>query len=84
MDYLLTVLQNIISSFWIRTPILAVIAWIVFLVNRIRLKNVASETQRKRRSRVRTISLILAILFTAGFILLCLCLQEAPPTPIPQ
>ena len=83
MNYLLTVLDKIASSFWLNTPILAVIAWIVFLVSQIRLKNTASETLRKRRRRVRTVSLILAILFTLGFILLCACLMEAPPVPIP-
>ena len=78
MNYLLTVLNNILSSVWLHTPILAVIAWIVFLVSQIRLRNTASETLRKRRRIVRTVSLILAILFTLGFVLLCLCLMEAP------
>ena len=65
-------------------PILAVIAWIVFLVNQIKLKNTFTENLRKRRRRARTVSLILAILFTLGFIFLCFCLMEAPATPIPQ
>ncbi len=82
MNYLLTVLQNIVTSVWLCTPILAVIAWIVFLVNQIRLKNTASVTLRKRRRRVRTVSLILALLFTLGFIFLFLCLSEAPAVPV--
>ncbi|MBQ9374111.1 MAG: hypothetical protein IJU06_04840 [Oscillospiraceae bacterium] len=84
MDYLISAFQNFGVFVWIFTPFLAVIAWIVFLVNRIRLKSAASSTLRKRRRCVRTVSLILAILFTLAFILLFLCLMEAPPKPISQ
>ena len=83
MNYLLTVLNNIVSSVWFHTPILAVIAWIVFLVSQIRLKNTLSETLRKRRRTVRTVSLILAILFTALLVLLFIYLSEEFQTPIP-
>ena len=83
MNYLLTVLDNIVSSVWLQTPIFAVIAWIVFLVSQIRLKNTASEALRKRRRTVRTVSLILAILFTALLVLLFIYLSEEFQTPIP-
>ena len=82
MNPMLSVFQKTVSSFWICTPFLAVVAWLVFLVNQIRWKNTASEALRKRRRRVRTVSLILAILFTLGFILLYLCLMEAPEAPV--
>ena len=84
MDHVVSVLQSFGVSVWIITPILAVIAWIVCLVNQIMLKSNASSTLRKRRRCVRTVSLIIAILFTLGFILLCFCLMDAHPTPIPQ
>ena len=83
MNYLLTILQKIVSSVWLCTPILGVIAWIVFLVNQIRLKNTASEALRKRRRLVRTVSLILAILFTALLVLIFIYLTEEFQTPIP-
>ncbi len=84
MDHIVSVLQSFGVSVWIITPVLAVIAWIFFLVNQIRFKSTDSSTLRKRRRCVRTVSLILAILFTLAFILLCVCLMEAPPKPIPQ
>ena len=84
MNYIPSVLHKIVSSVWICAPILAAIAWIVFLVNQLKLKNTLTEDLRKRRRCVRTVSLILAILFTLGFLLLCLCLMEAPDTPLPQ
>ena len=84
MNYIPSVLHKIVSSVWICTPILAAIAWIVFLVNQLRLKNTLTEDLRRRRRIVRTVSLILAILFTLGFLLLCLCFMEAPDTPLPQ
>ena len=84
MNPMLSVFQKTVSSFWICTPFLAVVAWLVFLVNQIRWKNTASEALRKRRRVVRTVSLLLAILFTLGFLLLCLSFMEAPDTPLPQ
>ena len=84
MDHIVSVRQSFGVSVWIITPVLAVIAWIFFLVNQIRFKSTDSSTLRKRRRCVRTVSLILAILFTLAFILLCVCLMEAPPKPIPQ
>ena len=84
MDHIVSVLQSFGVSVWIITPVLAVIAWIFFLVNQIRFKSTDSSTLRKRRRCVRTVSLILAILFTLAFILLFLCLMEAPPKPISQ
>ena len=83
MNYILSVLHKCGSYLLIFTPILAGISWIVFLVNQIKLKNTFTEHIRKRRRRVRTVSLIFAILFTLSFIFLCFCLMEAPPVPIP-
>ena len=82
MNYILSVLHKCGSYLLIFTPILAGISWIVFLVNQIKLKNTFTEHIRKRRRRVRTVSLIFAILFTLGFVLLCLCLMEAPAAPL--
>ena len=83
MNYIVSVLHKCGSYLLIFTPILAGISWIIFLVNQIKLKTTFTDHIRKRRRCVRTVSLILAILFTLGFVLLCLCLMEAPPVPIP-
>ena len=43
---------------------IAPIAWVVFIVSCFRAKNSYSESTRKRRRIIRTVSLITAILFT--------------------
>lgn len=63
---------------------IAPIAWVVFIVSCFRAKNSYSESIRKRRRIIRTVSLILAILFTLCVIYLCFALSESPAVPLPE
>ena len=60
----LTVLEMIPVNLYIAAFFIAPIAWIVFIVSCFRIKSANSDSARKRRRTVRTISLIAAILFT--------------------
>ena len=84
MDWLITVIHRLSGGLVLAAFPLALIAWVVFAVSQLRLKNTYTEAQRKRRRWLRTISLILAILFTALVLFICVCLMEPPPTPLPQ
>ena len=63
---------------------IAPIAWIVFAVTQHRLKKTVTEPQRKQRRILRTVSLILAILFTLCVVYLCFALSESPAVPLPE
>ena len=63
--------------------LIAPIAWIVFAVTQHRLKQSFTETQRKPRRVLRTVSLIFAVFFTICVICLFLGLYENPSRPIP-
>ena len=60
----LSVLENLLVILGIAGFFIAPIAWVVFIVSCFRAKNSYSESTRKRRRIIRTVSLITAILFT--------------------
>ncbi len=60
----LSVLENLLVILGIAGFFIAPIAWVVFIVSCFRAKNSYSESTRKRRRIIRTVSLIVAILFT--------------------
>ena len=60
----LSLLENLLAVIGIAGFFIAPIAWIVFIGSCFRAKNAYSESTRKRRRIVRTVSLIAAILFT--------------------
>ncbi len=64
--------------------LIAPAAWIVFAVACVRWKNSFTATQRRRRRVVRTVSLILAVIFTICVMILCIGLMEGPAAPLPQ
>ena len=84
MDWMITVIHRLHRGLVIAAFLLAPIAWVVFAVSQLRLKNTYTEGQRKRRRCLRTVSLILAILFTALLLFISVCLMEPSPTPLPQ
>ena len=57
-------LENLRVILGIAGFFIAPIAWVVFIVSCFRAKNSYSESTRKRRRIIRTVSLIVAILFT--------------------
>ncbi|MBR7010689.1 MAG: hypothetical protein IKI02_07255 [Oscillospiraceae bacterium] len=57
-------LENLLVILGIAGFFIAPIAWVVFIVSCFRAKNSYSESTRKRRRIIRTVSLIVAILFT--------------------
>ena len=72
----------ILGGFGFAGLLIAPVAWIVFAVTQHRLKHSFTETQRKRRRVLRTVSLILAVFFTICIICLFLGLYENPSQPI--
>ncbi len=64
MDRLISVMELMLCWLGFAGILIAPIAWIVFIVSCFRAKNAYSESTRKRRRIVRTVSLIAAILFT--------------------
>ena len=80
----LSVLENLLVILGIAGFFIAPIAWVVFIVSCFRAKNSYSESIRKRRRIIRTVSLITAILFTLCVIYLCFALSESPAAPLPE
>ena len=80
----ITILEMIFVDLGYAGFFIAPIAWVVFIVSCFRAKNSYSESIRKRRRIIRTVSLILAILFTLCVIYLCFALSESPAVPLPE
>ena len=80
----ITILEMIFVYLGYAGFFIAPIAWVVFIVSCFRAKNSYSESIRKRRRIIRTVSLILAILFTLCVIYLCFALSESPAVPLPE
>ena len=79
-----TILEMIFVDLGYAGFFIAPIAWVVFIVSCFRAKNSYSESTRKRRRIIRTVSLITAILFTLCVIYLCFALSESPAAPLPE
>ena len=80
----ITILEMIFVYLGYAGFFIAPIAWVVFIVSCFRAKNSYSESTRKRRRIIRTVSLITAILFTLCVIYLCFALSESPAAPLPE
>ena len=84
MDNLIPVMELPLCRLGFAGILIAPTAWIVFAVSQLRLKKTVTEPQRKHRRILRTVSLILAILFTLCVIYLCFALSESPAVPLPE
>ena len=62
--YRVSLLEKIIFYLGFAGFFIGPIAWIIFIVSCFRMKHAYSDAARKRRRSVRTVSLIIAILFT--------------------
>lgn len=72
----LSVLENLLVILGIAGFFIAPIAWVVFIVSCFRAKNSYSESTRKRRRIIRTVSLIVAILFTILVLIFILAMSN--------
>ena len=84
MDSLISAMELLLCRLGFAGILIAPIAWVVFIVSCFRAKNSYSESIRKRRRIIRTVSLITAILFTLCVIYLCFALSESPAAPLPE
>ena len=84
MDSLISAMELLLCRLGFAGILIAPIAWVVFIVSCFRAKNSYSESIRKRRRIIRTVSLITAILFTLCVIYLCFALSESPAVPLPE
>ena len=84
MDNLISVMELSLCRLGFAGILIAPTAWIVFAVTQHRLKKTVTEPQRKQRRILRTVSLILAILFTLCVVYLCFALSESPAVPLPE
>ena len=84
MRSFISVLELPLCWFGFAGIFIAPIAWIVFAVTQHRMQKAVTEPQRKHRRALRTVSLILGILFTLCVIYLCFALYENPAVPLPE